>query len=182
MARRTGLVGGRKPNPPPFGRNGAITLTSFSPNCQAVGNDAVHHSRDGSRLPSDAVAVDAIKCRSISKPKLGMGVGSGLDDLSEWSQVPVYWRAQLLGSILGAAITYAIYLAAIDQHQGDRNIRTVSGEHSTGRLFVTLPQFVFGSASGFGTEVTATSILMVTAKSTRRLRTVYRSSCWGWWW
>lgn len=77
-----------------------------------------------------------------------------------WIQVPIYWSAQLLGSMLGAAITYGIYLPAIDQYEGGRNIRTLSGDHGTGRLFVTVPQLVFTSASGFGTEVVATSILM----------------------
>ncbi|TKY84715.1 hypothetical protein EX895_005795 [Sporisorium graminicola] len=77
-----------------------------------------------------------------------------------WIQVPVYWAAQLLGSILGAAITYGIYLPAIDQYEGGRNIRTLAGEHGTGRLFVTVPQLVFTAASGFSTEVVATSILM----------------------
>ncbi|KAF6767579.1 Major intrinsic protein [Kalmanozyma brasiliensis GHG001] len=77
-----------------------------------------------------------------------------------WIQVPIYWSAQLLGSVLGAAITYGIYLPAIDQYEGGRNIRTLSGDHGTGRLFVTVPQLVFTSASGFGTEVAATSILM----------------------
>lgn len=77
-----------------------------------------------------------------------------------WIQVPVYWSAQLLGSILGAAVTYGIYLPAIDSFEGGRNIRTLSGEHGTGRLFVTVPQLVFTASSGFGTEVVATSILM----------------------
>ena len=77
-----------------------------------------------------------------------------------WIQVPIYWSAQLLGSILGAAITYGIYLPAIDAYEGGRNVRTLSGEHGTGKLFVTVPQLVFTSASGFGTEVAATSILM----------------------
>ncbi|GAC95265.1 hypothetical protein PHSY_002840 [Pseudozyma hubeiensis SY62] len=77
-----------------------------------------------------------------------------------WIQVPIYWSAQLLGSILGAAITYGIYLPAIDHYEGGRAIRTLSGDHGTGKLFVTVPQLVFTSASGFGTEVAATSILM----------------------
>lgn len=77
-----------------------------------------------------------------------------------WIQVPIYWSAQLLGSILGAAITYGIYLPAINRYEGGSNIRTLSGEHGTGRLFVTVPEVVFTAASGFGTEVVATSILM----------------------
>ncbi len=77
-----------------------------------------------------------------------------------WIQVPIYWTAQLLGSMLGAAITYGIYLPAINQYEGGPDIRTLSGDHGTGRLFVTVPQLVFTSASGFGTEVAATSILM----------------------
>ncbi|SPO26304.1 related to channel protein [Ustilago trichophora] len=77
-----------------------------------------------------------------------------------WIQVPIYWSAQLLGSMLGAAITYGIYLPAINQYEGGSNIRTLSGEHGTGRLFVTVPEVVFSAASGFGTEVVATSILM----------------------
>ncbi|SPO26602.1 related to channel protein [Ustilago trichophora] len=77
-----------------------------------------------------------------------------------WIQVPIYWSAQLLGSILGAAITYGIYLPAINQYEGGSHVRTLSGEHGTGRLFVTVPELVFTAASGFGTEVVATSILM----------------------
>lgn len=77
-----------------------------------------------------------------------------------WIQVPVYWSAQLLGSMLGAAITYGIYLPAIDKYEGGHDIRTLAGDHGTGRLFVTVPQLVFTTASGFGTEVAATAILM----------------------
>lgn len=77
-----------------------------------------------------------------------------------WIQVPIYWSAQLLGSILGAAITYGIYLPAIDQYEGGSGIRTLTGDTGTGRLFVTVPQLVFTPGSGFGTEVVATSILM----------------------
>lgn len=77
-----------------------------------------------------------------------------------WIQVPIYWSAQLLGSILGAAITYGIYLPAIDQFEGGPRVRTLTGDTGTGRLFVTVPQLVFTPASGFGTELVATSILM----------------------
>lgn len=77
-----------------------------------------------------------------------------------WAQVPFYWIAQLIGSFLGAAITYGIYLPAISAYEGGPDIRTLSGDHGTGRLFVTVPQLVFTAGSGFGTEVVATSILM----------------------
>ncbi len=77
-----------------------------------------------------------------------------------WVQVPIYMTAQLLGSILGAAITYGIYLPAINTYEGGSGIRTLSGDHGTGKLFVTVPQLVFTPGSGFGTEVVATSILM----------------------
>lgn len=87
---------------------------------------------------------------------LGLAVYRGFP----WKQVPIYWAAQLLGSFLGAAITYGIYLPALDNYEGGRHIRTLSGPHGTGRLFVTVPELVFTRASGFGTEVAATSILM----------------------
>lgn len=77
-----------------------------------------------------------------------------------WFQVPIYFLAQLLGSLLGAAITYGIYLPAISAFEGGPHIRTLTGPHGTGRLFVTVPQLVFTPGSGFGTEVVATSILM----------------------
>ncbi|EPQ27555.1 uncharacterized protein PFL1_04693 [Pseudozyma flocculosa PF-1] len=78
-----------------------------------------------------------------------------------WKQVPVYWSAQLLGAFIGAAITYSLYLPALNEYEGGPDVRTLTGDHGSGELFVTVPQIVTTVASGFGTELVATTILTV---------------------
>ncbi|KAN0064103.1 hypothetical protein ACQY0O_003267 [Thecaphora frezii] len=78
-----------------------------------------------------------------------------------WKQVPVYWSAQLLGAFLGSAVTYSLYLPAINDYEGGSHVRTLSGDHATGKLFVTVPQLVTTAASGFGFELVATAIVTV---------------------
>ena len=51
-----------------------------------------------------------------------------------WKKVPIYIISQLLGAIVGAAVTYANYFHAIDLYEGGSGIRTVPG---TASLFGT---------------------------------------------
>lgn len=51
-----------------------------------------------------------------------------------WRKVPIYVLAQLLGGIVGAAIVYANYFAAINAFEGGVGVRTLS----TAGIFGTL--------------------------------------------
>lgn len=53
-----------------------------------------------------------------------------------WKKVPTYIAAQLLGAIVGSALTYGIYHNAIDLVEGGAGIRTTPG---TASLFGTYP-------------------------------------------
>lgn len=44
-----------------------------------------------------------------------------------WKKVPIFIFSQLLGGIVGAAVTYANYIHAIDLFEGGRSVRTVPG-------------------------------------------------------
>ena len=51
-----------------------------------------------------------------------------------WKKVPIYILSQLLGAIVGAALTYANYVDAINLAEGGSGVRTVPG---TAGLFGT---------------------------------------------
>ncbi|EFP84756.2 hypothetical protein PGT21_007780 [Puccinia graminis f. sp. tritici] len=53
-----------------------------------------------------------------------------------WKKVPIYWAAQLTGSVTGAALTYWNYRHAIDLFEGGGGARTIE---KTGGLFFTNP-------------------------------------------
>ncbi|KAJ8495278.1 hypothetical protein ONZ45_g12942 [Pleurotus djamor] len=74
-----------------------------------------------------------------------------------WKKVPVYIFAQLMGGIIGAAITYANYFHAIDIFEGGRGIRTVK----TGSLFATYALDYMTNVSAFFDEFLGTVILML---------------------
>ncbi|PWO00354.1 aquaporin-like protein, partial [Tilletiopsis washingtonensis] len=78
-----------------------------------------------------------------------------------WRLVPSYLAAQLLGSFLGAALTYAMYLPSIERYQGAAGVgmRTIVGEGETGSLFTTVPAPYTTPASTFATELVASAIL-----------------------
>lgn len=67
-----------------------------------------------------------------------------------WRLVPFYILAQLLGAIVGAAITYAVYVHAIDLAEGGSGVRTVPG---TAKLFGTYAVSYLGNAGAFFDEV-----------------------------
>ncbi|WAQ86133.1 hypothetical protein PtA15_6A763 [Puccinia triticina] len=53
-----------------------------------------------------------------------------------WKKVPIYWAAQLTGSVTGAALVYWNYRHAIDLFEGGGGARTIE---KTGALFFTNP-------------------------------------------
>ncbi|EJC98509.1 aquaporin [Fomitiporia mediterranea MF3/22] len=63
-----------------------------------------------------------------------------------WKKVPIYCISQLLGGIVGAALTYANYVDAINLAEGGPGIRTVSG---TAGLFGTYAVSYLSNASAF---------------------------------
>lgn len=56
-----------------------------------------------------------------------------------WRKVPIYIFAQLLGGIVGAAIVYANYFAAINAFEGGRGVRTLATAGIFGTLAVCAP-------------------------------------------
>ncbi|KAF7292860.1 putative aquaporin 4 [Mycena indigotica] len=74
-----------------------------------------------------------------------------------WRKVPVYIFSQILGGVVGAALTYGNYVHAIDTFEGGRNIRTLK----TAGLFATYALDYMTQAACFFSEFLATAILMI---------------------
>ena len=76
----------------------------------------------------------------ISGAHANLGITVALTLLRKFplSLLPVHLAAQIFGAFIGAAIAYGIYLPAINIYQG-KDIRTITGNHETGSLFVTVP-------------------------------------------
>ncbi|TFK39577.1 aquaporin-like protein [Crucibulum laeve] len=73
-----------------------------------------------------------------------------------WRKVPGYIVAQLLGGVVGAAITYGTYSHAIDIVEGGAGIRTLK----TAGLFGTLPASYLPAANAFFAEFLATAMFL----------------------
>lgn len=54
--------------------------------------------------------------------------------------MPGYVLAQIIGSMTGAGLNYAIYRGAINIFEGGSNLRTISGDTATASLFSTYPR------------------------------------------
>ncbi|ERT00919.1 uncharacterized protein SPSK_07723 [Sporothrix schenckii 1099-18] len=76
-----------------------------------------------------------------------------------WKKFPVYFMGQLLGAMTGAAIVYGNYRSAIDQFEGGRNIRTVSGPTATAGVFCTYPAAFMTRTGMVFSEFIASTIL-----------------------
>lgn len=76
-----------------------------------------------------------------------------------WRKFPVYFLAQLLGCMCGAAVVYGNYRSAIDAFEG-YGIRTVTGSTSTAGIFCTYPAAFLTKTGMFFSEFVASSILM----------------------
>ncbi|KAJ8700792.1 hypothetical protein PTI98_003784 [Pleurotus ostreatus] len=74
-----------------------------------------------------------------------------------WKKVPVYIFAQLMGGVVGAAITYANYFHAIDIFEGGPGIRTIK----TASLFSTYAADYMTNVSAFFDEFLGTAVLML---------------------
>ncbi|KAF6753133.1 aquaporin-like protein [Ephemerocybe angulata] len=74
-----------------------------------------------------------------------------------WRRVPFYWLAQLLGGIVGAAITYGNWIRAIDIYEGGRNIRTLR----TAGFFGTVPLDYVTNLECFFSEFTGAALLVM---------------------
>jgi aquaglyceroporin related protein len=73
----------------------------------------------------------------------------------------VYFLAQFLGGFIGAGITYANYINAIDRYEGGSGIRTVPpAPKATAGIFCTYPQSFVTKASQFFSEFIASAVLM----------------------
>lgn len=77
-----------------------------------------------------------------------------------WRKFPVYFVAQLLGAMAGAAIVYGNYTSAIDAFEGGPGIRTVGLNTSSAGVFCTYPAPFMTRTSMFWDEFIASSILM----------------------
>lgn len=75
-----------------------------------------------------------------------------------FSLLPVYLAAQIFGAFIGAAIAYGIYLPAINIYQG-KDVRTITGNHETGSLFVTVPDSMATPLTAFFNEFVASAVL-----------------------
>lgn len=74
-------------------------------------------------------------------------------------KVPVYFFCQFLGAFVGALLTYANYVSAIDFYAGNGIRRVPPAEGATAQIFVTFPQTFVPVASAFFSEVFATGLL-----------------------
>jgi aquaglyceroporin related protein len=72
-----------------------------------------------------------------------------------WTKVPLYIFAQILGGVVGAAITYGNYINAIDIFEGGRGIRT----QATAGLFATYSLDYLTAATCFFSEFLGTAVL-----------------------
>lgn len=79
-----------------------------------------------------------------------------------WHKLPVYILAQLIGAMLGAAVVYTNYVAAIDLLEGGPGIRTVVPDSvtSTAGIFATYPVPFLGTSGQFFSEFLCSAILM----------------------
>lgn len=77
-----------------------------------------------------------------------------------WRKFPVYFMAQLLGGMVGAALVYGNYRSAIDNFEG-HGVRTVTGNTSTAGVFCTYPQPFMTRTGMFFSEFIASSILQI---------------------
>ncbi|KAJ3553885.1 hypothetical protein NM688_g3384 [Phlebia brevispora] len=75
-----------------------------------------------------------------------------------WKKVPIYWFAQLMGALVGAAIIYGDYIRAIDIFEGGRHIRTVPG---TASIFSTYALSYMPSVNCFFDEFIGTCLLLI---------------------
>jgi len=77
-----------------------------------------------------------------------------------WRKVPVYWLAQFLGALTGAAIVFADYRKAISTFAGE-GVYTVTGTNATAGLFSTYPAAFMTPEGSFFSEVLGTCILLL---------------------
>jgi aquaglyceroporin related protein, other eukaryote len=77
-----------------------------------------------------------------------------------WRKVPVYWLAQFLGALTGAAIVFADYRKAISSFAGE-GVYTVTGTNATAGLFSTYPAAFMTPEGSFFSEVLGTCILLL---------------------
>ena len=78
-----------------------------------------------------------------------------------WRRFPIYFVAQFLGGLVGAAVIYANYVNAINFFEGGAGIRTVPpSPKATAGIFCTYPQAFDTKASMFFSEFIASSLLM----------------------
>ncbi|KAH8114776.1 aquaporin [Phellopilus nigrolimitatus] len=75
-----------------------------------------------------------------------------------WRKVPAFIFAQLLGGVVGAAITYANYFHAINLFEGGAGVRTVPG---TASLFGTYAVSYMSNVSAFWDEFLGTFLLVI---------------------
>ncbi|RMX96741.1 hypothetical protein D0866_16367 [Hortaea werneckii] len=74
-------------------------------------------------------------------------------------KIPIYFLSQFLGAFVGALLTYANYISAIDFYAGD-GVRTVPPtQGATAQIFITFPQPFLPTASAFFSEVFATGLI-----------------------
>jgi glycerol uptake facilitator-like aquaporin len=76
-----------------------------------------------------------------------------------WAMVWQYILAQLAGAFCGAAISFGIYQPLIDVYEGGAGIRTITGDHPSAPIFVTIPQSVATPVTSFFNEFVASAVL-----------------------
>jgi len=75
-----------------------------------------------------------------------------------WRKVPIYFLAQLLGGIVGTALTYANYHTAISLFEGGSSVRTVPG---TASLFGTFPSEYLSAGGCWFEEFLGAALLIM---------------------
>lgn len=76
-----------------------------------------------------------------------------------WKRVLPYMAAQFIGSFIGTAVVYLLYLDAIDHHEGGQGHRTVTGPNATAGLFATYPQPYLSTRGGIVDQLIGTAVL-----------------------
>ncbi|XP_046840101.1 aquaporin-3-like isoform X2 [Xenia sp. Carnegie-2017] len=75
-----------------------------------------------------------------------------------WKKVPIYIASQMLGSIIAAAVVFALYHDFFDKYDG--GVRQVVGRNATAGIFTTFPQPFVTNVTGFFNEFFGTTMFV----------------------
>lgn len=78
-----------------------------------------------------------------------------------WRKLPGYVFGQVLGGYIGGLLVYATYIQSIDNFEGGRHIRTVTGDHATAGIFCTFAQDFLNTRGQVASELVASALLQM---------------------